>query len=158
MERADFFRFYEISARNKPNTVRENLRAHNIREDLKKLSEIKEESSFNREQMPRTRLTENQEYFDFLLSLLSRSDSVCQNTWELIQMLATNQKMYRRVLELKNAIDENTKVLNWDKFFDTESAYKLLYTLQIIEAVMEEGESSKRIIDVTDNISASAQE
>ena len=50
--------------------------------------------------------------------------------------------MYRRVLELKTAIDEQTNKIDWTKFFDSQSDYKLLYTLQIIEAVMEEGEGS----------------
>ena len=40
IERQEFLQFYETAARNKPDTVRENLRAHNIRNDLKKLSEI----------------------------------------------------------------------------------------------------------------------
>lgn len=46
IERTEFMGFYEHSARNKPDTVRENLKAHNIRNDLKKLSEVQEESSF----------------------------------------------------------------------------------------------------------------
>ena len=36
--------------------------------------------------------------------------------------------------------DESTHKIDWSKFFDSNSLYKLLYTLQIIEAVMEEGE------------------
>jgi Ca2+-binding EF-hand superfamily protein len=40
IERQEFLIFYETAARSKPETVRENLRAHNIRNDLKKLSEI----------------------------------------------------------------------------------------------------------------------
>ena len=40
IERPEFMIFYETASRNKPQTVRENLRAHNIRNDLKKLSEI----------------------------------------------------------------------------------------------------------------------
>jgi hypothetical protein len=35
-----------VAARSKPDTVRENLKHHNIRSDLKKLSEIREEESF----------------------------------------------------------------------------------------------------------------
>mmetsp|Transcript_44056 Transcript_44056/g.42664 ORF Transcript_44056/g.42664 Transcript_44056/m.42664 type:complete len:94 (+) Transcript_44056:3518-3799(+) len=46
IERSDFLGFYENSCKTKPETVRENFRAHNIREDFKKLSEIQEESSF----------------------------------------------------------------------------------------------------------------
>jgi hypothetical protein len=40
IEREDFMNFYETSSRGKAETVRENLKAHNIRNDLKKLSEI----------------------------------------------------------------------------------------------------------------------
>ena len=46
IERHEFLAFYEFSAKSKPSTVRENLAKHNIRPDLKKLSEIKEEESF----------------------------------------------------------------------------------------------------------------
>lgn len=46
IERQEFMGFYESSCRNKPDTVRENLKSHNIRNDLKKLSEITEDSSF----------------------------------------------------------------------------------------------------------------
>jgi len=42
IERVDFIRFYEDSSKLKPDTVRENLKAHNIRPDLKKLSELEE--------------------------------------------------------------------------------------------------------------------
>jgi Ca2+-binding EF-hand superfamily protein len=40
IERAEFMTFYETAARSKPETVRENLKHHNVRADLKKLSEI----------------------------------------------------------------------------------------------------------------------
>ena len=53
--------FYETASRNKPETVRENLRAHNIRNDLKKLSEIQEETSYKNTDMPRYKLSKNQE-------------------------------------------------------------------------------------------------
>jgi len=60
------------------------LKAHNIRNDLKKLSEIQEESSFKKEDMPRFKISENQSYFDKLMELLDRSDSVSQTSWDLI--------------------------------------------------------------------------
>lgn len=46
IERSEFLTFYETAARSKPDTVRENLKHHNVRADLKKLSEIQEEESF----------------------------------------------------------------------------------------------------------------
>lgn len=42
-------KFYETACVNKPDTVRENLRAHNIRNDLKKLSELTEETTYTSE-------------------------------------------------------------------------------------------------------------
>jgi hypothetical protein len=51
--------FYETAAKTKSDTVRENLRAHNIRNDLKKLSEITEESSFKNADMPRFKISKN---------------------------------------------------------------------------------------------------
>lgn len=100
IERSEFLTFYETAARSKPETVRENLRAHNIRNDLKKLSEVQEESSFSREDMPRYKISKNQEYFDLLLGLLDRRGLVSEASWNLIQMLATNQELYTRVLQL----------------------------------------------------------
>ncbi len=59
IEREDFLGFYETSCKNKPDTVRENLKYHNIRNDLKKLSEVTEESSFQTEDMPRFKISRN---------------------------------------------------------------------------------------------------
>ena len=54
-------------------------------------------------------------------------------------MLQTNPLIYKRVLNLQGEPNEAGK-LDWGKFFDSKSIYKLLYTLQIFEAIMEEGE------------------
>lgn len=76
IERSEFLTFYENAARGKGETVRENLRAHNIRNDLKKLSEIHEDSSFASEEMPRLKISKNQQYFDLLMSLLDKNGAV----------------------------------------------------------------------------------
>jgi hypothetical protein len=47
--------------------------------------------------------------------------------------------MYRRVLTFQTSKNEKGQI-DWAKFFDSNSVYLLLYTLQIVEAVMEEGE------------------
>jgi len=60
------------------------MRAHNIRPDLKKLSEITEETIFSSEDMPRYTISKNQEYFDLLLSLLEKESSVPEESWNLI--------------------------------------------------------------------------
>lgn len=46
-------------------------------------------------------------------------------------MLATNQSLQKRVLTLDIARSESSSAdsVEWSKFFDTSSKYKLLYTL-----------------------------
>jgi hypothetical protein len=51
---------------------------------LKKLSEIQEESSFGSEDMPRLKISKNQEYFDLLMSLLDKRGQVSDASWNLI--------------------------------------------------------------------------
>ena len=57
-------------------------------------------------------------------------------------MLATNKTYYRGVLRL----DKNSKgdEVDWAKFFDKSSAYNLLYSLQIVQAVINEGDSDNK--------------
>ena len=73
---AEFLSFYENASRSKAETVRENLKQHNVRNDLKRLSEVTEETSFSTGDMPRFKISENQDYFDKLMTLLDREDSV----------------------------------------------------------------------------------
>lgn len=70
IERSEFITFYESAARSKPDTVRENLRHHNIRPDLKKLSELTEQESFLTQDMPRLKISKRRDYFDTLMGLL----------------------------------------------------------------------------------------
>ncbi len=74
------------------------------------------------------------------MNLLDKGGDISQNAWSMIQMLATSPEIYKRVLQLSSARDEATGKIDWSKFFDSQSVYRLLYTLQIVEAVMEEGE------------------
>jgi hypothetical protein len=47
-------------------------------------------------------------------------------------MLGTNSTFYRRVLRLDIAKDDGSASVDWTKFFDRGSTYRLLYTLQIV--------------------------
>ncbi len=98
IERSEFLTFYETASRSKPETVRENLKHHNIRADLKKLSEVREVESFGTNDMPRLKIAKNQEFFNLLMSLLDKEGPVPEATWNLIQMLSTNPEIYTSVL------------------------------------------------------------
>ena len=77
-----------------------------------------------------------------LMSLLDGEDQkVAEEAWDLVQMLATNSNFYRQVLKLDIAKEGESASVDWKKFFDRSSSYKLLYTLQIAQAVLEDGET-----------------
>lgn len=84
IEREEFITFYESACRSKPDTVRENLKHHNIRNDLKKLSEVREEESFFTQDMPRLKISKQQDYFDLLMSLLDKGGEISAASWNLI--------------------------------------------------------------------------
>lgn len=106
--------------------------------------------------MPRLKISKNQQYFDILMSLLDKGAEVSAASWNLIQMLATSPEIYTRVLQLKSARESSTSSIDWAKFFDANSVYRLLYTLQIVEAVMEEGEGEGlERVDVVDTSASS---
>jgi len=123
--------------------VLENLKCHNIRPDMKKIYELKEESEFSKEQMPRFAMSANQSHFDTLMEVLDKNKEAKADAWDLIRMLATNQEMYKSVLTLKDAKDPDTGIIDWQKFFNGASVYKQIYMSEIIEAVMNEGQGSK---------------
>ena len=76
------------------------------------------------------------------MSLLDGEDKgVAEEAWELVQMLATNISFYRQVLKLDIAKETDSASVDWTKFFDRSSSYKLLYTLQIVQSVLEDGET-----------------
>jgi hypothetical protein len=49
--------------------------------------------------------------------------------------------MYHEVLTLKEAKDD-AGMIHWQKFFNNSSVYKQIYNFEIIEAVMNEGDSN----------------
>lgn len=76
IERADFLVFYEKASQGRAETVRENLKHHCVRADLKKLSEVKDEESFEAQDMPRFKISKNVEHFNTLMALLDHPKSL----------------------------------------------------------------------------------
>jgi hypothetical protein len=102
MQLSEFLAFYKACSRgDKANTVRENMRAFNVRPDLKKMSEAEDEAAPKASELPRYLVPRDQAHFDSLMGLLETgNEELAVATWELIQMLATNVALYRRVLQL----------------------------------------------------------
>jgi ubiquitin carboxyl-terminal hydrolase 34 len=151
IERQEFLAFYRTCSRGeKATTVRENLKAFNVRPDLKKLSEVEDEAAPAAEELPRHIMAREEAHFETLMKLLEAGGDkeLAQEAWELIQMLATNRSFYRRVLQLDIAKHSESATVDWSRFFDRSSAYRLLYTVQIVQAVLEDGEDSSRTVTI----------
>lgn len=122
----DFINFYTVSSKgdeDQRSAVRANLKNLNVRPDLKKISEVIEESSFKKTDMPRYTLSANQDQFHALIDLLDRKDSASGDVWNLVRALATNQHMYNEVLGLENVTNEQGQV-DWKQVFEDPSVYK----------------------------------
>lgn len=140
MSKAQFMDFFLKACIDRIDRVIENLKCHNIRADLLKIIETRDDNELSKEQMPRYTMSANQHHFNVLIDVLEKNKDAQADAWDLIRMLATNQEMYREVLTLKNAKDSETGIINWSNFFENSSVYKQIYNFEIIEAVMKEGE------------------
>lgn len=141
MSKAQFMDFFLKASTDRVERVLENFKCHHIRPDLQKTYMVKEESEFSKQQMPRYTMSANQRHFDILMNVLDKNKDAQENAWDLIRMLHTNQEMYHEVLTLKEAKDE-AGMIHWQKFFNNSSVYKQIYNFEIIEAVMNEGDSN----------------
>ena len=68
-------------------------------------------------------------YFEQIFNLLSLTDIVSKKAWELLMLLPTNEVISNELL--------NSDSPNWQNILSVESLYKLLYSLQIIESIVD---------------------
>ena len=114
----------------------------NVRPDLVKLSDVVDQALFtSKELMPRFSLQANEAQYQLLWKLLERDDETCVGTWNLIRMLATNEKQYMEVIRMGNVTDENGEV-DWTSFFQGSSEYQKCYLQDIILSVLEDSEQN----------------
>ena len=144
VDKAGFVEFYRLACVKKEEVVRSNILAHNYRNDLKKISDTCEENT-DKTILPRFILSHESKYFDTLLGLLDRPDSSSKEAWDLIQKLVTNPSINSKILNL-NVTKKDDGEYDWESLFDTKSIFKLLYTFQIIESLIEEGSGAEQEI------------
>lgn len=75
LQREEFYQFFLKALQlGRDQTVRDNIKAHNVRNDLKFLDEVETKRILPADQMPRMTISRNQQYFDLLMKLLERDD------------------------------------------------------------------------------------
>lgn len=92
-------------------------------------------------QMPRFKVSQNQNQFNLLMSLLDLDGEVSKRATEAINMHATNPVLFEKVKSIENLSTD--EAFDWDSLFDGSNVHQMLYTLEIIEAMlMGDGDSS----------------
>lgn len=61
-----------------------------------------------------------------------------KQAWDLLMMLPTNQKMLTALADIRTGDAQ----LNWEELLNRSSTFNLLYTLQIVQALMQPTEDS----------------
>jgi len=133
----NFLDFYHIASKQRAHVVWSNLHAHQIRNDLKKASEVEEEK-IDIKTLPRYILSTNEEYFSLIFSLLDFGGKIAIEAWKLLNRLPTSPKIFADVVTLKGVRETADK--KWELILDPNSAYKMLYALHVIEYLMEDDE------------------
>lgn len=96
--------------------------------------------------MPRYKVALNEDYFDSLIDLLDYDPDVANRAREVIVTLTTQPFLYSVVSKLEfttssGKIDDNTEPpspskFDWSSIFDQDNVNKMLYSLEIISAIL----------------------
>ncbi|CAD8206268.1 unnamed protein product [Paramecium pentaurelia] len=133
----DFYDFYTDSIRTKKSTVWLNLQTLHYRNDLVRGDRVPL-PEINAQQLPRGQIVQNQEYLDLLFDLLlNSSNEVQEKTWYLLRRLPPSPQLIKQMLTFEN-IKQPT---DWDQIL-VSSHYRLLYSLYIIEFLMNQQDSN----------------
>lgn len=94
-----FLEFYRQASRDKEDVVRQNLYSHGYRNDLRRQPEDGSEDNIlqirpSKEQMPRYKISNTDEWFSVFFNLLSLGNEVSNASWQFIKILATSPSLY----------------------------------------------------------------
>ena len=147
LTKEEFLEFYLDSCIKKPSVVWSNVTNHNFTNALDKITPTSHQNS-DQTALPRYAVAAKEEYFDLLFQVLGLGGDTAAKAWDLLQQLATNPHQYAKLaaLELPAGADGSP---DWDAFIQTSSIYQLLYSFQIIEALIDdEGEEGAEKVTV----------
>ena len=128
----DFYKQCLLNGKN--DTVWDNICAHEFRFDLKHLNEV-EETVIDVMKLPRYLLVKTPHSFELLFSILDLGGKSAELVWDLVSRLSTNEEIYNEILNFDKSEE---KKVDWSSIITFSSKYRLMYCLQIIEAIMEE--------------------
>ena len=95
---------------------------------------IKKNQISNTEHHPKQLLVGNQEFFNLMFELLSHDEDFdVENIWKLLMKLPQDEMPAAKRIENLELKDENS----WEELIDGSSLHKLLYSLQIVNRLLQ---------------------
>jgi hypothetical protein len=133
-------KLFENDKENKTTLIRKNdkekilINNEEIDEDEKEFIyiSIEDEKSY-----PISILSNNEKYYEILFSILSNKNSnnmINNLVWNLIVFLPTNTKIKNEIEDILKF--ENKNEINWEKILNSNSTFKFLYSLQILNSII----------------------
>ena len=142
IEETEYMAFWRTSALDCEHIVWQNIFNFGYRYDMKpqaldgsdpELYQVRK----SKEEMPRYKVSSNYDHFNTLFNLVENMNhEVAHSAWSLIKTITTNPVLYRKVVALD--LEEG---FTWNDIFDFSSIHKMLYVLQIVEALIEDASS-----------------
>jgi hypothetical protein len=131
----NFMDFYHTACVERPHVVWSNLAAHHIRNDLKRISDVEQEE-IDTTILPRRLLSADPSVFNILFRLLDESQEIAADVWDILQRIPTSPQLLESIISLEGV--RESKPPNWDALLSAKSSYRLLYSLSVIEHLMED--------------------
>ncbi|KAI9136811.1 hypothetical protein BKA69DRAFT_1128787 [Paraphysoderma sedebokerense] len=79
--------------------------------------------------------------FDRFFQMLQLPDQYSSKLWEFLMILPTNEAKLTAIKELDTSTDGQQKInIDWPALFDSQSPYRLLYAVQIVNALIHTSE------------------
>jgi ubiquitin carboxyl-terminal hydrolase 34 len=129
----EFFEFLKTSSFNKPSIVWSNLGNLGFGPDL--LLKTTEES-YCEEDLARHYLIQDEDLLTKMFSLMEANEELGSPAWELFTLLPPIPKVVRKILFFEGIQDGGATA--WEQILDTKSAFKTLYSLYILDYLIED--------------------
>ncbi len=93
--------------------------------------------SYNPDLHPKKMISQKQENYDKLFSLLTKDSKshLIEAAWDLLQKLPINEKLHQEIKDLTGMQLMNDNKQKWEQLLDPKSINKLLYSLQIVSQI-----------------------
>jgi ubiquitin carboxyl-terminal hydrolase 34 len=133
LSESDFLTFYTEACFSKANAVLGNLRNLNYNEQLLPVDENYEPEP---EELARDYIMQQHEFVSDLYNMTEKIPSLAELSWGILSRLPPLPSIIKRITSLAGAQDAQDT--NWDAILESQSTFKTLYNLFIVDFLLED--------------------